>query len=321
MYHRIADERCDPWALCVAPQRFDEQMSIVAKRRAARDLAAFAGDDAYTAQGEQLAVTFDDGYVDNVTAALPVLERHDIPATIFVIGHAIGRKREFWWDALQRALLESGSLPKELVFPYGAGQSHYRLDAPVNDTPDRATWRADDDDPATPRQRLFLTLWAAIVVLDPAEQDAAVDHLLAWAGMPVLPPRGRLPATPEQFAALARHPLISIGSHTLDHVSLPDLSLQRKRDQIEGGHRAIEALVGRRVDRFSFPFGRLDGESRSIVRGLGVDVACTSAIRAATLSDDRRELPRLQVNDMEGEAFARWLADDHGLMAAAAARP
>ena len=320
MYHRVADERCDPWALCVAPQRFDEQMAVLAQRRAALDLAAFAGDDAFSAAGERIAVTFDDGYVDNVTAALPVLERHGIPATIFVVGHAIGRTREFWWDALQRALLESGPLPGELVFPYGSGPSRYRLDEAPGEWSGDTAWRADEDDPQTPRQRLFLALWEAIVMLAPDEQDAAVDHLLAWAAMPVDPPAGRLPASPEQFAALARHPLVTIGSHTLDHVSLPDLSAAGKREQIEGGHRAIEALVGGRVDRFSFPFGRLDAESRALVRGLGVDVACTSAIRAATVGDDRRELPRLQVTDLDGEGFARWLADDHALLTHAAHR-
>lgn len=317
MYHRIGQESCDPWALCVSEANFAAHMELLARNRAAVDLAAFAGDEAYTGDGAKLAVTFDDGYVDNFTSALPVLERFEITATIFVVGHAIGRRREFWWDALQRALLESGPLPVELAFPFGKGPYRYRLDETDAERAAGAGWRADESDPETPRQRLFLALWEAIVVLEPDEQDAAADHLLAWAGMPVEPPASRLPASPEQFAAIAGHPLVRVGSHTLDHVSLPDLPLARKRAQVIEGHRVIEELTGRRVDRFSFPFGRVDAESRAVLDELGVDVACTSVAMAATVSDDRRALPRLQATDLDGDAFARWLRDDHGLLAGA----
>ncbi|BAK35722.1 hypothetical protein MLP_27080 [Microlunatus phosphovorus NM-1] len=125
MYHRICQESCDPWAITVAPTDFADQMAVLAEARAVVDLAAFSGSAAYTRSGAQLAVTFDDGYVDNLETALPILERYEIPATMFVVGNAIGRRREFWWDALQRAILESGPLPSELAFEFGTGPHVY----------------------------------------------------------------------------------------------------------------------------------------------------------------------------------------------------
>ena len=315
MYHRVAEERHDPWRLCVSPARFEEQMALLARARAAVDLAAFAEGATYDRDTARFAVTFDDGYADDQAVALPILERHGIPATIFLVGHAPGRRREFWWDALQRAILESGALPATLDFPFGRGQRHW--DTAGLQTPDAPGWSPDLEDPRTPRQRLFIALWEAIVVLAADEQDAAVDHLLGWAGMPLAAPPERLPAPPEAFAALAGHPLVTIGSHTLDHLSLPDLSDAGQHRQIVEGHHEVERLMGKKIDRFSYPFGRHDARARALVAGLGVRIACTSAPMPAVRGDDPRVLPRLQATEQDGEGFARWLRDDHQLRLAA----
>jgi peptidoglycan/xylan/chitin deacetylase (PgdA/CDA1 family) len=315
MYHCIAQESVDPWAICVSPQAFDEQMAVLAGARAATDLGEFAGGDAYTRAGARVAVTFDDGYLDNLTTALPILERHAIPATIFVIGNGVGRTREFWWDALQRALL-SGPLPEQLDFPFGIGPHTYSLTERPGDPAFVPGWRADFDPAVTPRQQLFRALWDAVVVLEPAEQDDAVDHLLDWAGQPASVPATRGAVDEAQFAQLAAHPLVTIGSHTLDHPSLTDLSPERQAAQIREGRRTVEELVGRPVTRFSYPYGRFDDTARAAVRETGIDIACTSVPVPAVAGDDRHALPRLQPTDMDGDGFARWLRGNYGLLTA-----
>ena len=313
MYHRICQATCDPWAITVAPADFAEQLAVLAETRAAVDLAAFGSPDTYTRHGSRLAVTFDDGYVDNLKTALPILERYELPATLFVVGNAIGRRREFWWDALQRAILESGPLPSELVFEFGTQSYAYSVAAESADLVD-AGWRADQSLPRTPRQRLFSQLWGAIVVLEPAEQDAAVDHLLSWAGQPLTPPPDRLPVDAEQFAVLAEHPLVTIGNHTLDHVSLPDLRPEQQLAQVIGGHRRIQELIGRPPDRFSYPFGRYAAPTRAVLQEFGVATACTSVPEPAVAGDDPLALPRLQATSMDGDQFSRWLREEHGLL-------
>lgn len=313
MYHRIWQESCDPWAITVAPTDFADQMAVLAEARAVVDLAAFSGSAAYTRSGAQLAVTFDDGYVDNLETALPILERYEIPATMFVVGNAIGRRREFWWDALQRAILESGPLPSELAFEFGTGPHVYRVLTEPAEPADHG-WRADESSGRTPRQRLFSQLWGAIVVLEPAEQDAAVDHLLSWAGQSLTPPPERLPVDAEQFAALACHPLVTIGNHTLDHASLPDLQHEQQRLQVISGHRRVQELTGRSSDRFSYPFGRYAEPTRAVLQELGIATACTSVPEPAVAGDDPLALPRLHATAMDGDQFARWLREEHRLL-------
>lgn len=84
MYHRVA--RLDAFdQLTVTPERFEQQMSMLASRRQVVGLidglrALRAG----TLNGPAVAVTFDDGYLDNLVEAAPILQRHRIAATVFV---------------------------------------------------------------------------------------------------------------------------------------------------------------------------------------------------------------------------------------------
>ena len=56
--------------------------------------------DAMTAPGGRIAVlTFDDGYADNFTNAMPILHKHKIPATVFVITSDVGRRNVVWNEA------------------------------------------------------------------------------------------------------------------------------------------------------------------------------------------------------------------------------
>lgn len=102
-YHRIADERD---VSCVTPAAFEAQMRAVARMDAEPirlDAALDLLDRPVTSR--YIAVTFDDGYHDNLTAALPVLERHGIPATIFVASSIIdGTSTYHWYRDPPRAL-------------------------------------------------------------------------------------------------------------------------------------------------------------------------------------------------------------------------
>lgn len=315
MYHRVADEPVDPWGLCVRPGSFDEHMSAIARKRAAVDLSAFVGDGAaYDKKGRHVAVTFDDGYIDNLKAALPILEKHEIPATIFITSYAVGRRREFWWDGLERAVLQSPALPAELHIRLGSDEHHFVLRDTAEDAEAVRQWRADDRDPGSDREQLYLDLWNLIVELETPDQDAAIDAILAWAGMPVEPPASRLPVTEEEFAQLAGHPLIHIGSHTRHHRMLTKLDSAIQREEIFRGHREIEEMAGGPIDRFSYPFGRFNPTARQHVEALGLNIGCTSEYANALPSGDTLQLPRISVVERDGESFMRWLGEQFGLL-------
>ena len=86
MYHGVADEAEDPNHLCVTPSRFAEQMAWL-KRRGLRGVAIGTLVDEMRAGRPRglVGITFDDGYVSVLDAALPELQRHGFTATMFII--------------------------------------------------------------------------------------------------------------------------------------------------------------------------------------------------------------------------------------------
>jgi peptidoglycan/xylan/chitin deacetylase (PgdA/CDA1 family) len=84
MCHRIADPPHDPWSLCVIPENFARQLEYIAANHtpiSVDDLVAAL--DAGDAPPHAIAVTFDDGYTDNLRVAKPLLDQFGIPATFF----------------------------------------------------------------------------------------------------------------------------------------------------------------------------------------------------------------------------------------------
>jgi peptidoglycan/xylan/chitin deacetylase (PgdA/CDA1 family) len=97
MYHAVADVAADPNQLCVTPSRFAEQMAWL-KRHGLRGVGIGTLVDAMRAGRARglVGITFDDGYVNVLEAALPELLRNDFTATMFVISDRLGGTNE--WD-------------------------------------------------------------------------------------------------------------------------------------------------------------------------------------------------------------------------------
>ena len=96
MYHNIAEVAEDPKQLCVTPARFAEQMSWL-KTHGLRGVGIGILIDAMRAgwQGGLVGITFDDGYVSVLEAAVPELLRHDFTATMFIISGRLGGSNEW----------------------------------------------------------------------------------------------------------------------------------------------------------------------------------------------------------------------------------
>ena len=103
LYHRVTRLANDRWSIAVTPAHFTEQMELLRQRARVLPLSALDATPARpNARSATVVVTFDDGYADNLYEAVPVLQRFDIPATVFVATDAVDHAREFWWDDLER---------------------------------------------------------------------------------------------------------------------------------------------------------------------------------------------------------------------------
>ena len=307
-YHRVATPRHDPWALAVAPERFDEQLAVLRRHGAVMSLGRMLdGLGAGTLARNAVAITFDDGYADNLLAAMPILERHEVPATFFLSPGLLDGRSSFWWDELGRILLRGVALPAHLEIDIEGTTFHWTSpDAGAARRPSPAAWRGWQ--PATdPAEALYLDLWRIMKPLPHQAQARLLAGLRAWSGTaePADPDDRSL--TPEDAARLARHPLAEIGAHTLTHPTLPAHDGATKRAEITGSKRACEDIAGRAVRSFSYPYGDHDAEAACIVREAGFDSALTTEPRPVGRRHHPQQLPRIQMQDWTGAEFERCL--------------
>jgi peptidoglycan/xylan/chitin deacetylase (PgdA/CDA1 family)/SAM-dependent methyltransferase len=272
LYHRIGSPPIDPFHLAVSPQRFEEHLDVLAQLGQIRPLVEVVSDaEGGRLDGLSFAITFDDGYADNLSVAAPILEKHGSPATVFVITDYLDGG-PFWWDELASLLRESGAP--------GAG--------------------------AQPAEG-FSDLWARCRALPEAERRVLLTSLPGRPDSDALDNQVGRSLSQEELLALARFPGVEIGAHTRTHPILASLEAEAQRREITGSKAALEEALGRSVTAFAYPYGGPDdycAETIELVRESGFDLAC-SAVSGAVKSDvEPLQIPRLQVRDWDGEELA-----------------
>ncbi|MGB5758813.1 MAG: polysaccharide deacetylase family protein, partial [Acidimicrobiales bacterium] len=310
MYHGIGDVGIDPWGLFVSPANFAEQLEVlndVAKPMRLSDLGRACATGALPASAA--AVTFDDGYVNNLRQAKPLLEAHAVPATVFAISQPMAGPSEYWWDELAGVILTPGELPSFLdlstvesdqVIEVGAATS-YSTEAWQQDHRYR-----DEEQPAGPRMELYRRLWRILLALDDPQRRLALREIADWAGSPATPRESHRSVTADELVALDGG-VVDIGGHTVSHPLLPDLSPDRQRIEIGDNKRDLETILDRPLDSFSYPFGAHDETSVRAARGAGYHLAVTTRPTTTAAGVDSHRIGRFDVKDWTGEEFERRL--------------
>jgi peptidoglycan/xylan/chitin deacetylase (PgdA/CDA1 family) len=313
LYHRIADVDVDPWSLCVSPRHFAEHLDVLRSLAEPMHLAALLEH----LQGDRstrppVAITFDDGYADNVQQARPLLERNDTPAVVFVTTGHTGSDREFWWDALEGILTQPVRLPAALHLHIKGKDHHWKLSAAAQHAGTahtNAAWKIDRLPYPSPRHDLYLSLWQLLHPLDPHAREDILASLRAWAGAaPSARPTHRA-MTHDEVRSLARDGLVEIGAHTVSHPSLSAHTGVVQQSEIQQSKTCLEALLGIPIQGFAYPYGDYTDETAAFVKEAGFAYACTTEARSVRLQDNRFALPRFEVRNWNGDTFAKRLLD------------
>jgi peptidoglycan/xylan/chitin deacetylase (PgdA/CDA1 family) len=94
-----------------------------------------------------------------------------------------------------------------------------------------------------------------------------------------------------EWAALGHE----VGSHTLDHVHLPQVAFGEARKQIAQSREKLQDMLGEAVTSFCYPYGEENADMRTLVSDAGYDYATTTKRRRAREGDDPFGLPRLTI--------------------------
>lgn len=311
LYHRVTTVSGDPHALCVTPRHFSEHMEILRKCGRPMCLEQLARElQNGRPLRRALVVTFDDGYADNLHQAKPMLERYDVPATVFVTAGYVGHAREFWWDRLERLVLHSdrlsGTLGGRVNGQLWESRTAARLVEGV--PPTRQPWALVAGGDVSQRQRLHRVLWRLLRPVPNGEREMRLADLVPGTAGRLEPRETHRPLSTEELVRLGEGRLVEIGAHTMTHPVLSALPTTAQRTEIERSKIILEEILGRPVTSFSYPYGdRPDytEDTVSIVRGAGFVCACSAIASAVRPNISVFELPRVLVQDWDGEAFAR----------------
>lgn len=320
LYHRVARVDPDPWMLCVTPEHFAEHLDVLRRQGLAMSLkqltrALHKG----RIPRRAVVVTFDDGYADNLLTAAPLLQEYEVPATVFVATGYVGHEREFWWDELERLFLQPGSLPDTLrlsvdgkTFEWELHDSAHYGEAAYND---HRHWKPWHKDSPGPRQSIYHSLWQLMHPMSEPKRLKMREEMLAWAGSrPMVRPTHRT-LSREEVMLLARGGLVDVGAHTVTHPMLSALPERAQREEIQRSKAYLEDVLNQAVSSFAYPYGRecdYTDETVAIVRQAGFDCACTTSAGLVGGRADLHRLPRIQAQDVDGEVFARQLAEWFG---------
>ena len=311
MYHRVSDTGPDPWALGVTPRHFSEHLEVL--RRHTDPVALRALPLRNRKRGRRaVAITFDDGYADNALAALPLLQEHDVPATVFVATGLLGKTRAFWWDELADLLLRPGRLPEVLQLTVRGRDYRWTLGASA-EYGERAytthrCWTALMQEPPTERQALYAALWELMLSLSDDEQQRLLSAVSVWSGNPPTRATTHRMLSESELMSLGTANIIEIGAHSVTHSVLPSQPVDDQRREVSESKRALEELVEQPIRSFSYPYGLTSAPTLSVVRDAGFDRACTTRPASVAANGDPFDLPRMAVRDCNGEQFSRMLS-------------
>jgi len=283
LYHRVNDDRVRFFA-GVPVARFSLDLERMLEQGPALRLAelverSISGDVPPGAW----ALTFDDGYRDNLTQALPVLRRWGVPATIFLTTGPIDDRGPLWHDRVFDAFAAAPNLALEVE-----GVPH-DLSA---DAGRRAALQA------------FL---AAIRRLEPEARTARIDALVARLGVRENSPSDRMLTWEEARAMKGQG--IDFGGHTVTHPILTRMPLARAAEEIAACRARIAERLGVPVSLFAYPNGSREDwntEVAAAVRDAGYRAAVTTEWGANRAGTDPFALHRVGLWHADaGEAAAR----------------
>jgi peptidoglycan/xylan/chitin deacetylase (PgdA/CDA1 family) len=315
LYHRVADEGSDPFGLCISPERFAEHVRVVREVGRPVTLEAFAtglGDGSLP--DGAVAITFDDGYADNRAEAEPILADLGVPGLVFVTTGPGGRDREFWWDELERVLLQPGEHPATLKVEVAGTVRSWDLGSDRLYTAGQQArhrhWRVLDAAQPTRRHAAFRELYFLLQPLATDERTRALDDLLAWAGDSAGSVRpGRRAMQPAEVAALSAGGTMDVGAHTVHHPALPSLPPAAQRVEMEASKRELETWTGRAVTAFAYPYGLHDDSAVAAAREAGFSHACSGRYGPARPGIDPFTIPRMETPAVDGSTLRdilRW---------------
>jgi len=272
-YHRVNDGK-DPFFPAISTAAFEQQMRFIAKHYQVVALSELLSRLDNGTPGTALAITFDDGYRDNLQCALPILRRYNLPATIFLTTGRIDDRRPIWFDQVAAGVKSARReyLDLEVGLP-----RRFPLQTEAN------------------RLAAIQGVFSLLRDLPDEERRLHFAEILKQLGeVPVPEELGML--TWDEVRGMKTQQ-IEFGGHTVNHPFLSKLTREDATREVRECKQRIEEETQEPARYFAYPNGRepdIGAQSKEVTRDAGYEAAVTTIWGVNYQSTDPMALRRGQ---------------------------
>jgi len=271
-YHRVLDKHDPLQPDITTKHQFSFQMGIIKRLFNVIDLEeAIIQLKENRLPKRTIAITFDDGYRDNYTTALPILKKYDLTATFFLISSAIQNDQWLWHDliiegirALKTATIDLSSL----------GLQQYPI--------------SNDNEKLVATQEIL----RHIKYLPEPQLKQFIND---FKSLTSISNNTRFMMSTSEVRELSNEGM-GIGSHAVEHYILTTQTPSASRSNIIESKKSIEAMINKPVVLYAYPNGKekdFNAEHESIIKSTGYLAAFTTCYDKISLSCNDYALPRV----------------------------
>ena len=244
--------------------------------------------------------TFDDGYTDHYTDALPIFRKYNAPFTIYVTTGFTDGMAIFWWQHLENTIAQEK-----------------RISLRVGDRDFSLTTRDTAE-----KHKAFASIYWELRRAPLPVQQAAVRQLIDTYEIDNQAFCEQSALSWEMLAELSKSGLVTLGAHTINHYAMSKLSAEDIRREAGASRDILADRLGSRPAHFAYPFGdRTSAGTRDfeLIRELGFSTATTTrkGVIFPEHVDHLHALPRVSLNGdyqtqryipvfLSGAPFALW---------------
>ena len=226
-YHRITKEKSnDPLSVCI--KTFENQIKFLKDNFKIVPINSMLNKD--FSDDHQISVTFDDGYKDNLLNAVPILEKYNAPAIIYITTRFLEKKCEMWWYELQ-LFIENNN---EINFIYMDKSYKFKLISPKE------------------KIKSFKKISLLFKKLKYKEQNDLLQIITSNIKRTQF---NELLLNKDDLLRLKNSKLITLGGHTHNHLSLKHLKEHEILEELKTSKKIIEEIIGKKIDHFAYPYG------------------------------------------------------------------
>jgi peptidoglycan/xylan/chitin deacetylase (PgdA/CDA1 family) len=263
----------------MSAEEFDHTIRYIAKHYEVIGVEElFRAPEATTGSRKRVCLTFDDGYLNNFTTALPILEKYKVPATFYILSAGVDAPDFIIWTDLLDFILHGTKeqqvlLVNEHSFERTPKQFHCSLLGGIS-------------------------LSDYMKTLGPEKYDLlhklAAEHIDLSDLKKQFPDYWKL-VSREQLTVFNGSPAVTIGSHTCAHHNLSNVSEELAARELFVSSGILETIAGKQIESIAYPDGSYNDRIKDLAERSGYRYQLAVNYRVSSDAADKRILPRLGI--------------------------